>query len=84
MGLEFGLWNVDGDPVRLNPARMALESRLEQLIEQDTSLLGRELLVLRHCDLAATACPGIGEGRWFEILRSLRDSTGPEAPMMEG
>jgi Endonuclease NucS len=46
MPLEFGLWRVDHQPVRLSPVLMPLESRLETLIEQDPSLLGRELMII--------------------------------------
>lgn len=46
MSLEFGLWNVDAGPVRMAPVPMALESRLEQLLDADTSLLGQEVLII--------------------------------------
>ena len=46
VALEFGLWNVDGDPVRMAPVPMALESRLERLLEADPSLLGQDVLIV--------------------------------------
>ncbi|MFG2025973.1 endonuclease NucS domain-containing protein [Streptomyces sp. NPDC048825] len=46
MPLEVGLWRVDGAPVRVTTRRMALESRLEELIEADPAILGTPLLLI--------------------------------------
>lgn len=46
MGLEMGLWRIDGNPVKLQTSTVPLESQLETLIEQDTSLLGTDLLLI--------------------------------------
>ena len=46
MGLEVGIWRVDGSPTKLQPSQMPLESQLESLIEQDDSLLGNDLLII--------------------------------------
>ena len=44
MPVEFGLWRVDGKPVRVASPQMPLEERLEELIEADPGMLGRPLL----------------------------------------
>ncbi|WP_339156057.1 endonuclease NucS domain-containing protein [Actinomadura luteofluorescens] len=46
MPLEIGLWRVDDEPVKVPMASMPLESRLEELIEADPSLLGLPLLLI--------------------------------------
>lgn len=46
MGLEVGIWRVDGSPTKLQPSQLPLESQLESLIEQDDSLLGNDLLII--------------------------------------
>ena len=46
MPLEMGLWRVDDKPVRIDTAAMPLESRLEQLIEDDPTILGEQLLMI--------------------------------------
>lgn len=47
MPLEFGLWRVDdGKPKRVATRPMALESRLEDLIEADPEILGKRLLLI--------------------------------------
>jgi hypothetical protein len=46
MPVEFGLWRVDGKPVRVASPLMPLESRLEELIEADPGMLGRRLLLI--------------------------------------
>lgn len=46
MPLEFGLWRVDEEPVRVARRPMPLESRLEELIEADPEILGRPLLLI--------------------------------------
>ncbi|WP_299538249.1 endonuclease NucS domain-containing protein [uncultured Streptomyces sp.] len=47
MPLEFGLWRVDDDrPKRVATRPMALESRLEDLIEADPDILGKRLLLI--------------------------------------
>lgn len=46
MPLEFGLWRVDNEPVRVTTRPMPLESRLEELIEADPGILGQPLLLI--------------------------------------
>ena len=47
MALEMGLWRADGGTVtRLATSGVGLESRLEDYIESDPSLLGRQLLLI--------------------------------------
>lgn len=46
MGLEVGLWRVDGSPVKLQSSALPLESQLETMIEQDPTLLGSDLLLI--------------------------------------
>lgn len=46
MPLEFGLWRVDDEPVRIATRPMPLESRLEALIEADPAILGQPLLLI--------------------------------------
>ncbi|MGW9434959.1 endonuclease NucS domain-containing protein [Streptomyces sp. NPDC055607] len=46
MPLEFGLWRVDGRPVRVVTRPMPLESRLEGLIEADPGILGTPLMLI--------------------------------------
>ena len=47
MSLEMGMWRVDGDdPRRLAPSSMPLESKLEDYLAKDPSLLGDQLLVI--------------------------------------
>lgn len=48
MPLEIGLWRVTDTAVQLAPARMPLESRLEQLILDDPAILETELLLIGH------------------------------------
>ncbi len=42
MPIELGIWRIDGGLHRVSPASLAQEARLEQLLEQDPSLLGQE------------------------------------------
>ncbi|MFF0284512.1 hypothetical protein ACFYSW_30005 [Rhodococcus aetherivorans] len=46
MPVQIGLWRVDGTPVRVRPARMPLEERLEAIIESDPAMLGQDLLII--------------------------------------
>ena len=46
MGLELGLWRVDGSPIKLVSSALPFESQLETMIEQDSSLLGSDLLLI--------------------------------------
>ncbi|GAB3119015.1 hypothetical protein GCM10027160_32230 [Streptomyces calidiresistens] len=46
MPVEFGLWRVDGAPVRIGTSRMPSEERLEELIETDPGILGSPLLLI--------------------------------------
>ena len=46
MGLEMGLWRIDGAPEKLQSSAVPLESQLETLIEQDPTLLGSDLLLI--------------------------------------
>ncbi|RNL87529.1 hypothetical protein [Halostreptopolyspora alba] len=47
MASDIALWRVDqGSPTRLCSAGLPLESRLEDLIEQDPAVLGEQLLIL--------------------------------------
>lgn len=48
MPLEIGLWRVTDKAVQLAPAKMPLESRLEQLILDDPAILETELLLIGH------------------------------------
>lgn len=48
MPLEIGLWRVTDKAVQLTPAKMPLESRLEQLILDDPAILETELLLIGH------------------------------------
>lgn len=42
----MGLWRVDDNPVRLAPAGMPTEARLEELIEAEPTILGEPLLII--------------------------------------
>lgn len=46
MPIEFGLWRIDDGHQRLSSTRLDDESRLEDLLEEDPNLLGKDLLVL--------------------------------------
>ncbi|MEV0581341.1 endonuclease NucS domain-containing protein [Nonomuraea sp. NPDC050310] len=46
MPLEIGLWRVDGQPAKLGTSMMPLESRLEELLETDPSMLGLAVLLI--------------------------------------
>lgn len=61
MPLEIGLWRVTDKAVALSPAKMPLESRLEQLILDDPAILETELLVIGHQVLTA-------HGKFIDIL----------------
>jgi hypothetical protein len=44
--VEIGLWRVDGTPLRVSATSIALEERLEHLIESDPAVLGHPLLLI--------------------------------------
>lgn len=46
MGVEIGLWNVDGAPVRMKATALPEEKRLEEILESDPSLFGKDLLIV--------------------------------------
>lgn len=48
MGIQIGLWRVDDGaaPRRVEPTRMPLEERLEQIIETDPGMLGVDLMII--------------------------------------
>jgi hypothetical protein len=46
MPIEMALWRVESKPVRLQPLGMPTEERLEELIEQDPSILGDPLMII--------------------------------------
>lgn len=46
MPVEIGLWRVNDQPQRIQPAIMPLESRLEQIILDDPAILEAKLLVV--------------------------------------
>ncbi len=47
MALEIGLWRVDsGGPTRVGTSGFPLESRLEDLIQSDPTILGEPLLLI--------------------------------------
>jgi hypothetical protein len=69
MPLEIGLWRVDaGAPVRVTAAGFPLESRLEDLIESDPTLLGEPLLVIGR------QVP-TGYGKFIDLLAVSSDGT---------
>ena len=46
MPTEIALWRVDEAPVRVHPSTIALESKLEDIIESDPAMLGESLLIV--------------------------------------
>jgi RecB family endonuclease NucS len=46
MPIEFGLWRIDDGQKRLSSTKLADESRLEDLLEEDPNLLGRNVLMI--------------------------------------
>ena len=46
MGVEFGIWRIDGGQVRLPPTPLPDESRLEVILERDIDVLALDLLVI--------------------------------------
>ena len=47
MPIEFGLWRMDGDEyTRLSASKLDDESRLEDLLVEDSNMLGRNLLII--------------------------------------
>ena len=80
MPLEIGLWRVDsGAPARVQASGFPLESRLEELIQSDPTILGEPLLVIgrqvptahgKFIDLLAVASDGT-----LHVLELKRDRT---------
>ncbi|MFI6211030.1 endonuclease NucS domain-containing protein [Nocardia brasiliensis] len=46
MGVQIGLWRVDDAPRRVVPAKMPLEQRLEDIIENDPTMLGSDVMII--------------------------------------
>lgn len=46
MPIEIGIWRIDGDVARVSSSALADEKRLEDVIEQDVSILGLDLLLI--------------------------------------
>ena len=46
MPVGFGLWRIDGELLHLTPRRIESESRLEELLEQEISILGGDLMII--------------------------------------
>lgn len=46
MPLEIGLWRVDGTPERVTARTMPLESKLEEIIEKDPTVLGEPIMLI--------------------------------------
>jgi hypothetical protein len=46
MPTEIALWRVDEAPLRVHPASIQLESKLEDIIESDPAMLGESLLII--------------------------------------
>jgi hypothetical protein len=43
--VEFGLWRIDGDLRKVPFAKLGDESRLEDILERDVSILGLDVMV---------------------------------------
>ncbi|MCU1476575.1 MAG: hypothetical protein JWQ64_1268, partial [Subtercola sp.] len=61
MATEIGVWRVNDQPVRISPASIPLESKLENLIMADPAILGVKLLLLGNQILTAF-------GKFIDIL----------------
>lgn len=46
MPVEFGLWRIDGGLRKVSSARLGDESRLEDILEQDVSILDLDVMIL--------------------------------------
>jgi hypothetical protein len=44
--IEIGIWRIDGEVARVSSSSLANEKRLEDVIEQDVSILGLDLLLI--------------------------------------
>jgi hypothetical protein len=44
--VEFGLWRIDGDLRKVPVAKLSDESRLEDILERDVSILGLDVMVV--------------------------------------
>ncbi|KQS01045.1 hypothetical protein ASG12_07695 [Williamsia sp. Leaf354] len=40
------MWRIDGIPTRVAPGKMALETRLEDIVEAETDILGQTMLII--------------------------------------
>jgi hypothetical protein len=66
MAVEFGIWRVDGSPVAVAPSKLDDESRLENWLTEDISILGLDVLVIGRQQLTAS-------GGKFDLLAIDRD-----------
>jgi hypothetical protein len=62
MPLEIGLWRIDGKPQRMTAGNLPFESRLEELIEGDPTVLGEPVLLIGR--QVPTA-----HGKFIDLLR---------------
>ena len=46
MGTKIAMWRIDGEPRRVQPTKLSLESRLEDIIETQTDVLGQPILLI--------------------------------------
>jgi len=46
MPIELGIWRINGKLQRVTPSRLDKESKLEEFLEQDPTLLGEDILVI--------------------------------------
>jgi hypothetical protein len=79
MRLEIGLWRIDHQPQRVVPHAMPTESRLEELIEGDPTVLGEPVLLIgrqvptahgKFIDLLGISGDGV-----LQVLELKRDRT---------
>ena len=79
MPTEIGLWRVDGEARRVVPKAMPLESKLEEIIESDPTILGDPILLVgrqvptafgKFVDLLGVDADGV-----LHVLELKRDRT---------
>jgi RecB family endonuclease NucS len=79
MPMEIGLWRVDGTPTKVTTSKMPLESRLEELLETDPSMLGLPVFLIgrqvptdygKYIDLLGIDADGV-----LHVLELKRDRT---------
>jgi hypothetical protein len=79
MPLEIGLWRIDGEPQRMTAGSLPFESRLEELIEGDPTVLGEPVLLIgrqvptaygKFIDLLGISGEGV-----LQVLELKRDRT---------